>query len=112
MRLVILFGNSIILGTVGASLAASGEVEVVVLSPPYPSAAGLAALAPDALLFDLQSGAPPEAFSLLATCPDLLLVGVNPDCNVVTLWSSRQFAELSMQELVQSIVCPQAGAAG
>jgi hypothetical protein len=91
------------LGTVGASLRQQPEFEVVVLAPPFPSADELAALAPDILLFDLQAPHPAAAFRLLECRPALQLVGVNPDCNEVTIWSGRQFCELSTQDLVQAI---------
>lgn len=102
-RRVILFGKSMILGTVGASLRQQPEFEVLALSPPFPSAQELQVLAPEIILFDLQAPRPEAAFALLEHCPGLLLVGVSPDRNEVTMWSGQKFSQLSTQELVQAI---------
>lgn len=98
-RRVVLYGNSIVLGSVGASLAATSRFEVTSFSPPLPGAAELEALAPDIVLFDAENGRPDAAFSLLNALPNLLLLGISPDGNVVRLWSERQYRELSTQDL-------------
>ena len=102
-RRVILFGNSVILGTVGASLRQQPEFEVITLAPPFPSAQELERMAPEIILFDLQAPPPEPAFALLERCPGLLLVGVSPDRNEVTMWSGQTFNHLSTRELVQAI---------
>lgn len=102
-RRVILFGKSVILGTVGASLRQRPQFEVSSLAPPFPPVDELRVMAPDVILFDLAAGRPEAAFALLETCPNLLLIGMNPDSNEVLMWSGRQLQELSTQELVQVI---------
>ena len=102
-RRVILFGKSVILGTVGASLRQRPEFEVVTLAPPFPSFQELKSMAPEIILFDLQAPRPELAFQLLECCPGLLLVGVSPDRNEVTMWSGQTFSQLSTQELVRAI---------
>ena len=97
---VILYGDSLILETVGASLQKHPQLEVIALSNPYPSAEQLAAMKPDVILFDMGTPRPEAAFSLLATCPGLLLIGVNPDCNRAVLWVGQQLCELSTSDLV------------
>jgi hypothetical protein len=100
-RRVVLYGKSVILGTLRASFQRYPDLEVLSLSPPLPSAQELAALAPDVILFDIETGRPEAAFSLLGTCPGLLLIGVDPSTNQALLWSGRQLRELSTQDLVQ-----------
>jgi hypothetical protein len=100
-RRVVLYGKSVILGTLRASFQRYPDLEVLSLSPPLPSAQELAALAPDVILFDMETGRPEAAFSLLGTCPGLLLIGVDPSTNQALLWSGRQLRELSTQDLVQ-----------
>ena len=102
-RRVILYGKSVILGTVGASLGRYPQLEVVSLSPPFPTAQELEAMAPVAILFDLEAARPEGVFSLLETCPGLLLVGVNPDTNEALMWTGQQLHELSTQGLVDVI---------
>ena len=100
-RRVVLFGRSLILGTLGASLRHYPDLEVVSLSLPLPSAQELSALAPDVILFDMGSGRPEAAFSLLGTRPGLLLIGIDPSTNQALLFSGRQLRELSTQDLVR-----------
>jgi len=96
---ILLYGNSVILGSVGASLQRERRFAVVQLAPPLPEALELKAMKPDVVLFDAESGRPDAAFSLLETHPDLILLGISPDGNVVRLWSGRQFRELSSKDL-------------
>ncbi len=100
---VILYGQSVILGTVGASLQKNPRFEVIPLSAPYPDAHQLEEMAPDAILFDLESARPADAFAMLATRPGLQLIGIDPDRNQVLVWSGQQLRELSSQELVKVI---------
>ncbi len=101
---VLLFGKSIILGTVGTSLQHYPDLDVICLSPPLPDAQGLGALAPDVIIFDLQAHHPALASSLLDACPHLILIGIDPSGDQATLWFGEHLNILSTQELVRSIV--------
>lgn len=106
---VILYGNSVIVGTVAASLARYPDLEVVGVSPPVTAAKELAALEPDVIIFDVEAGHPEPAFALLKDCPRLLLVGVSPETDQLMLWSSGKTNALSTEDLVKVIsVEPQA----
>lgn len=98
-RRVLLYGNSVILGCVGASLKSACRFEVVPLAPPLPGSEGLEALQPDVILFDAENGRPEAALSLLNSLPNLIVLGISPDGNVVRRWSSREYHELSTGEL-------------
>ena len=102
-RRVILYGRSVILGTLNASLQHYLDLEVVSLSPPFPSTQELNSLAPDVILFDIETGCPEAPFSLLAVLPGLLLIGIDPSSNQALLWSRRHLRDLSTQDLVQVI---------
>ena len=74
---VILYGNSVVLAAIGASLERFPALELVSLAAPLPSATELRLLSPDVIFFDTGSA---EAnlntlFALLQDCPDLLVVG-------------------------------------
>ncbi len=97
---VILYGQTVILGTVGASLQKDPRFEVIHLAAPYPHAHQLETMAADAILFDLESARPTDAFSLLATCPGLQLIGINPDRDQVLVWSGRQAPAISAADLI------------
>ena len=100
---VILYGRSIILGTVGASLAPHPDLEILSLSPPLPDVEALEELAPDVILFDDALGRPKSLFALLRNHPKLLLVGINPENEQVKLWSSAEGKVLTADDLLQLI---------
>ena len=102
-RRVLLFGNSVILGTVGASLRNFTNLEVTSLTATLPKETELKALATDVVFFDLEATRPDMLFSLLENCPGLLLVGLSPDSNLVKMWTGRQLRELSTQDLLKVI---------
>ncbi len=101
-RRVCLYGNSVILGTVGASLRRRTKLEVTAITQPVRDGE-LDAMKPDVILFDLEAPRPEAAFSLLERRPGLLVIGVSPDTNVVKMWSGRQLRELSMTDLLKAI---------
>ena len=99
-RRICLYGNSVILGTIGASLRCCPQFEVNTLKPPLPQTRELATLNPDVLLFDLEANSTDAVFPLLESCPKLLLIGVSPDTNLVKMWAGQQLQELSTQGLL------------
>lgn len=102
-RRILLYGNSVILGTLGASLGRFPQFEVTTLTPPLPKALEMAALNPDIVLFDLEANHAKAIFPLLDCCPGLLLLGVSPDTNLVKMWAGQQLQELSIQGLLELI---------
>ena len=102
-RRVFLYGKSVILGTVGASLQHYSDLEITSLSPPLPGTQELSALAPDAIIFDLQAAHPIAALRLLDACPNLMLIGIDPSSEQVFLWTGEHMSALSAQDLAQSI---------
>lgn len=103
-RRVILYGQSIILGSVGASLQRYAGLEVIPLAAPLPTAEELAALAPDAILFDTTAQRPDAALVTLATGQDLLLIGISPTNAEAAVWSGRHVSVSSAKDLVDRIL--------
>jgi len=97
---VILFGRTVILGTVSVSLQNRPDFEVICLSAPFPNLKELAEMKPDVILFDMEKTYPLVAFSLLAIFTKLQLISINPSTNQLMVWSGQQFHELSMQDLI------------
>lgn len=102
-RRIYLCGNSLIMGTIAASLQRHSQYEVSTLSPPWPGMPELEALGPDVILFDVEANRPEAAFFLLEKHPALVVIGISPDSNLVKIWSSHQLRELSTQGLLDVI---------
>lgn len=99
-RRICLYGNSMILGTIGASLRRLPQYEVISLPAKISDLKDVVA---DAVLFDLEATHLETAFSWLTYHPDLLIIGISPDTNIVRMWSGKQLRELSTNELSQII---------
>ena len=102
-RRIFLYGNSVILGSVGASLQRGSQFEVTVLEPPLQDMQELDSLKPEIVLFDLETIYANSVFPLLKNNPNLLLIGISPDINLVKIWFGRQVRELSTQSLLELI---------
>jgi hypothetical protein len=100
---ILLYGNSVILGSIGACLERCAQFEVTTPAAPLQEVQELEALNPDILLFDLETPHTEAVFSALKTNPSLLLIGISPDINLVRIWSGRQLRELSMKDLLDLI---------
>lgn len=102
-NLIVLYGNSLILGSIGDSLRRCPQFEVITLLPPLEEMKKRDSLKPDILLFDLETTRPEAVFSLLEGESNLQLIGINPDVNLVKVWSIRELREVSMQSLIELI---------
>jgi hypothetical protein len=102
-RRILLYGNSVILGSVGASLQRSSQFEVTKLAPPLEEALKRNTEKPDILLFDLETTPAEAVFSFLESDPGLLLIGISPDINLVKVWSIKELREVSMGDLLEVI---------
>ena len=100
---VVLYGQSVILGAVQASLWRHPQVEVITLAPSA-TMQELAAAAPDVILFDVAAGCSGPAFSLLHDRPELLLVGVDPSSDELLVLSSQSSQVLSVADLI-NVIC-------
>ncbi len=102
-RRILLYGDTLILGSLGAVLRNWSEFEVIPLSPPLPGRTEVEALEPDVVLFDIETTRPETVFSLLETRPGLLLLGISPEGNLIRLWSGRELREVSGKQLKELI---------
>ena len=82
-RRILLYGDSVILGTIGASLRGFSGFEVTTLKTSLADAQVLDHAKPDILFFDLEALHTEAVFSLLKTNPTIHLIGVNPGINLV-----------------------------
>ena len=102
-RRVVLYGRSVILGAIEASLQRYARLELVCLAPPLPTTRELGALAPDVIIFDLEAARPEAAISWLETRPSLLLIGIDAGSDRMLLWAGQQARALAMQDVLQAI---------
>jgi hypothetical protein len=102
-RRVLLYGNSIILGSIGAGLLESAGLDVTACEAPPSDPRLLDVFEPDIILFDSQATHAGALLPLLETHPSVLLIGVSPDVNQVQVWFGRLLPEMSLQGLVDII---------
>lgn len=102
-RRVVLYGKSVILGTLGASLGAYSELETVRLSPPLPAPRELAALRAHVIIFDLNTVPPDFSFRLLHDQPHLLLIGVDAAGDKLLVLSGQQAHAVTTVDLLRVI---------
>ena len=101
---VVLYGNSLVLAGMGASLKTYPGIELICLDVQPPAAAQeLGALSPTAVIFDLGAVPPEFPFSLLRQQPDLVLIGVDAAGDKLLVLSGQQARSLTTEALVQVI---------
>jgi hypothetical protein len=103
-RRVILYGDSVILTGVRASLERRSDLEVLAFDRPVDwSLEELGAHCPAGVIFDLAVIEPDLLLSLLQQ-PGLLLIGINPETHQVMVWSGREAAVVVAADLVDVIL--------
>ena len=98
-----MYGGTLVLASLQASLAAYDELDVTCLKETEASTEALCALRPDVVIFDVEAVHPAFHFVLAETLPDLVVVGIDSDQNRVLVWSGQQLRELSTRDLVEVI---------
>jgi len=100
---IIVYGDSVVLDGVRASLKHASQLEIISLDqPPASLAENLPDLHPQAVIFDLGSVSPDFPLALLHQA-NLVLIGIDPETHQALVWSERHLSEPSMQELVEII---------
>jgi hypothetical protein len=103
-RTVVLYGNSLVISSIAASLESQPHLSVhQVNAPGADLARHLEALNPDVLVFDVATAKPDDAVTLLSQHPRLSLICIDPDSRQMLLWSGRRVRALTVQDLVQAI---------
>jgi hypothetical protein len=102
-RRILLYGNSVILGSIRIGLQRCSQFEVMTLQIPLRDSQTFDPGKPDIVLFDLEASELEAPFFLLKINPALVLIGISPGTNLVRVWNSRQQQEMSMQGLLELI---------
>ena len=102
-RMVLLYGQSLLLSGVAASLAESPGLQVARATTWAAAGRLLAGQAPEVLIFDLTNVSESQILPLLFANPGLLLIGMDPECNQAMLVSGQPIRAYTTQDLVQLI---------
>ncbi len=100
---VIVFGDSVILAGLQASLGISPDMELIILDPTQVhSLSELDSLHPAAVIYELGS-LPLDFFQTVLQQADLLLIGIDPETNRAMFWCGREGSRLSSEILAHVI---------
>lgn len=100
---ILLYGTSVILGSIAASLRHLPQFEVKTLALPLQESLTVDTAKADVLLFDLETTHPETVLNLLGIIPAFQLIGISPGSNLIKIWSFRELRELSMLDLLNVI---------
>lgn len=101
---VVVYGNTLSMAGIAASLRAEASLEVVCVDPHQPTARqSLNELDPKTILFDRTEPHPELDLSLLREQPGLLLVGVDPSSDEALVLSGQLTRVLSGRELARLV---------
>ena len=104
MRTVAIYGNSLVLSSIRASLEHRAELRVFSFDAATPGAAErLSAMHPDAIVFDLASTQSDSAVALWKAQPNVLLIGVDLAADRALVLSGQSSHVLTPDDLVQVI---------
>jgi hypothetical protein len=103
-HIVALYGQSLVMGGIAASLARHPDITLHQVNGYGPDlAAQLITLHPDVLIFDLATGCPDDIGAWLLAQPRCLLLGIDLNRQEVCQWRGQHTRALTMQDLVQTI---------
>ncbi len=101
---VVVYGRSLPMAGIAASLKADAGLEVLCVDPHSPTARqSLREIGPQAVAFDLNDRSPGLDVTLLRGQPGLLLVGVDLSNDELLVLSSRPQQALNMADLADAI---------
>ena len=102
MKKVVLYGNSLVMSAIGASLQDCPDFEVLPVDSSIPDAQGcVVALHPDAVILDLANFQPNFSMALWKVQPDLLLIGVDLMTGKSLVLSSQPARLQTTDDLIQ-----------
>lgn len=102
-RRVVLYGDSLILAGVRASLESCPDLQVLFLDRSLEEPLdAIRAWCPATFVFDMDAVQPDFQLSLLQE-PGLLLVGIDPKTHQAVVWSGREEAAVAAADLIRLI---------
>lgn len=102
MKRVVLFGKSLVMSTVGASLQGWPDIQVTPVDPSMPDVQDhLRLLQPDVVILDQASIQPDFSVALWKSQPELLLIGLDLDTGKALVLSSQPARLLTTNDLLR-----------
>lgn len=102
MRRVVLYGKSLVMSTVGASLQGCPDIQVLPVDPSMPDVQGhLRTLQPDVVILDQAVIQPDFSVALWKVQPELLLIGLDLTTGQALVLSSQPARVMTTDDLVQ-----------
>ena len=112
-RRVVVYGNTVVLAGIEASIILDQGCEVV--PHPWPmDRQALCTLDPDVVIFELDAVPSEFPYTLSRERPGLLLIGIDPETNQALLWYGQKAEGWTSQDLAEVIhqAKPQISVAG
>ncbi len=104
MQTVVLYGKSLVVSSIGASLQDCVDIQVLPVNPAMPDAEGsLSETQADVIIFDLAAAQSDFALTLLKKRPYPLLIGVDLAKGQALVFSSQPARALTADDLLQVI---------
>lgn len=102
-RKVLLYGDTLLLAALHASLASYSALDVTAVPATAASEEELLTLKPDVIIFDAGAVQPTIVHEATEKVSNLLMVGIDSSCNRASIWSRQHLYELSTCNLVELI---------
>ncbi|MCL6545745.1 MAG: hypothetical protein K6T61_10990 [Bryobacteraceae bacterium] len=104
MLTVALYGNSLVLASIGARIERRTGLHLVSIDATLPDAVDrLKALKPDVVLVDLGTAQPDPVMALWKARPQLMLIGVDLDADRMLILSGRPACALTAEGLIEKL---------
>lgn len=99
---MVVFGDTLVLTGIQASIALDRSCETIACDHTA-SLQQVAALSPDALVFELDTVPGEFLYALSRKLPELLLIGIDPETNRAMFWSGQEASEVTAHDLTRAI---------
>ncbi len=103
LRTVLLYGRSLLLSGVAASLEQCPALRVTRVATWAQARRLIAGGLPDVLILDMANARDSHVLSLLLTNPALLMIGLDPDRNRAVLVSGREAQSLTVNQILEIV---------
>ncbi|HWR52211.1 MAG TPA: hypothetical protein VN428_13960 [Bryobacteraceae bacterium] len=102
MLTIALYGNSLVLASIGARLGRYSQLQPVAIEASLPGALErLSALQPDVVMLDLGTTQTDPVMSLWKARPELLLIGVDLGTDRMLILSGQPARALATEDLIE-----------